>query len=288
MKIVVTGAKGQLGTDLLKEFATSYPNDEIVGIDRDEVDLTNHDAVIAFFKQCKPDAIMHLAAYTAVDKAEDNVEACEAINVGGTKNIVEAAKLNSSKLLYISTDYVFDGTKKGVYEVNDKKNPLSVYGRTKSEGEDVVRSYSKSFIVRTSWVFGKYGHNFVYTMMNLGRAGKELRVIDDQIGSPTYTPDLSKLIASVIHSEKYGIYHGTNEGYVSWYEFTKKIFELSGIKEYSLTPVPSSAYQVKATRPMNSRLSKDCLTEAGFKRLPTWEDALKRFLIETDNYQKGE
>ncbi|MCH3909290.1 MAG: dTDP-4-dehydrorhamnose reductase [Bacilli bacterium] len=287
MKIIVTGAKGQLGTDLLAELSESYPQDVVLGIDRAEVDLCDRNAVLRFVNNEKPDAIMHLAAYTAVDKAESDADACTAINVGGTKNVTDAAEEVGAKILYISTDYVFDGTKNGIYDPNDKKNPLSVYGKTKSEGEDIVAAYPKHFIVRTSWVFGKNGRNFPYTMLNLARAGKSLKVINDQVGSPTYTPHLSKLIAEIIHSSVYGIYHCTNEGFVSWYDFTKEIMRLAGINDVIIKAIHTDEYSVAAKRPLNSRLSKNSLYAAGFHHMPTWQEAIYEFMKETGNLSKG-
>jgi dTDP-4-dehydrorhamnose reductase len=243
--------------------------------------LTDGPAVLAFVKAAKPDAIMHLAAYTAVDKAESNALTCFDVNALGTANIVAAAAEVDAKILYISTDYVFDGTKDGVYLPNDAKNPLSVYGMSKAMGEDAVLKWPKHFIVRTSWVFGKHGKNFIYTMLKLAAAGIAVNVVDDQIGSPTYTKHLSVLIDEMIHSDKYGIYHGTNENFVTWYQFAQIIFEKGGYDPKTITPIPSAMYKTAAKRPLNSRLNKDCLTEAGFHRLPTVEKALDEFMRET-------
>src|SRR5574344_1126348 len=223
MKILITGYKGQLGTDLVNEIHTKHPQDEIVGLDIGECDLTDGPAVLAFVEAAKPDAIMHLAAYTAVDKAESNALTCFDVNALGTANVVAAAAEVDAKVLYISTDYVFDGTKDGIYLPNDVKNPLSVYGMSKAMGEDAVLKWSKHFIVRTSWVFGKNGKNFIYSMLKMAASGNSISVVNNVVGSPTYTKHLSTLLDEVIHSEKYGIYHGTNEGYLSWFQFARLI-----------------------------------------------------------------
>jgi dTDP-4-dehydrorhamnose reductase len=281
MKILITGYKGQLGTDLVNEIHAKHPQDEIVGLDIGECDLTDGPAVLAFVKAAKPNAIMHLAAYTAVDKAESNALTCFDVNALGTANIVAAAAEVDAKILYISTDYVFDGAKDGIYLPNDVKNPLSVYGMSKAMGEDAILKWPKHFIVRTSWVFGKNGKNFIYTMLRLAAAGTSVSVVNDQIGSPTYTKHLSVLIDEMIHTDKYGIYHGTNENFVTWYQFAQMIFEKGGYDPKSITPIPSALYKTAAKRPLNSRLSKDCLTEAGFHHLPTVEEALDEFMKET-------
>jgi dTDP-4-dehydrorhamnose reductase len=287
MRIVVTGAKGQLGTDLVHEIKAKHPEDVVLGIDRDDCDITDKNAVLKVIKELRPDAIMHLAAYTVVDKAESDPLTCEAINVEGTSHLVEAAKAVEAKLLYISTDYSFDGEKNGPYEVDDIKNPLSIYGQTKSEGEDVVLTYPKHFIVRISWVFGAHGKNFPSKMLELAQTHKDLNVVSDQIGSPTFTEDLSVLLDSMIHTEKYGVYHATNEGYTTWNKYAQEVFRLAGITDVRIHPVGAKDYPSAAKRPQNSRLSKKSLDEAGFARLPTWQDALKRFMIEIGRY-KGE
>ena len=236
-------------------------------------------------KEYKPDVVMHNAAYTAVDKAELNYDACYKVNALGPKYIAEACKEINAKMIYISTDYVFDGTKDGYYEVDDKTNPISVYGKTKLEGENFVKSIlDKYFIVRISWVFGINGNNFIKTMLKLANVGKtELNVVNNQIGSPTYTADLAVLLCDMIETNKYGTYHATNEGVCSWYEFAKKIFELSNIN-MKVNPVSTKEYlqmvTQQAKRPMNSKMSKKSLEDAGFNRLPSWQDALERYLKE--------
>jgi dTDP-4-dehydrorhamnose reductase len=281
MKILITGYKGQLGTDLVNEIRAKHPEDTIVGLDIGECDLTDGPAVLAFVKAAKPDAIMHLAAYTAVDKAESNALTCFDVNALGTANIVAAASEVNAKLLYISTDYVFDGTKDGIYMPNDTKNPLSVYGMSKAMGEDAVIKWPKHFVVRTSWAFGNNGRNFIFTILQYAKSGRSINVVNDQIGSPTFTKHLSVLLDEMIRSEKYGIYHATNEGFVSWFKFAQMVFIKAGLDPNSITPVPSAMYKTAAKRPLNSRLSKDCLTEAGFHHLPTVEEALDEFMKET-------
>ena len=284
MKILVTGVKGQLGYDCVKEL-TKRGYTDILGIDIENLDITNETKVLDFITNYKPNVVMHNAAYTAVDKAELNYDDCYKVNVLGTKYIAEACKNTNAKMIYISTDYVFDGTKDGLYEVNDKTNPISVYGKTKLEGELVVKSLiDKYFIVRISWVFGINGNNFIKTMLRLANLGKsELNVVDDQIGSPTYTADLAVLLCDMLETDKYGIYHATNEGYCSWYEFAKKIFELSNI-DMKVNPVSTKTYltmvKQQAKRPMNSKMSKISLDKENFNRLPSWKDALERYLKE--------
>ncbi len=283
-KILVTGINGQLGYDCLRELKErGYTN--VVGADIEALDITDKNAVDVFISSCKPDVVMHNAAWTAVDKAEQFPEQVYKVNALGTKYIAEACKTVGAKLVYISTDYVFDGKGEGLYEVDDKRNGLSVYGKTKAEGEDfVTQILDKYFIVRISWVFGKNGNNFVKTMLRLAQAGKtELNVVNDQIGSPTYTRDLAVLLCDMIQTEKYGVYHATNEGVCSWYDFATEIFKQAGLN-VRVNAVSTAEYlksvAQQAERPLNSRLSKKSLEEAGFKKLPDWQSALKRYLTE--------
>ncbi len=283
-KILVTGINGQLGYDCLRELKERvYTN--VVGADIEALDITDKNAVDVFISSCKPDVVMHNAAWTAVDKAEQFPEQVYKVNALGTKYIAEACKTVGAKLVYISTDYVFDGKGEGLYEVDDKRNGLSVYGKTKAEGEDfVTQILDKYFIVRISWVFGKNGNNFVKTMLRLAQAGKtELNVVNDQIGSPTYTRDLAVLLCDMIQTEKYGVYHATNEGVCSWYDFATEIFKQAGLN-VRVNAVSTAEYlksvAQQAERPLNSRLSKKSLEEAGFKKLPDWQSALKRYLTE--------
>ena len=278
MKVLVTGVKGQLGYDVVKQL--NNQNIECLGVDIDDFDLTKEDQVDTCITNYNPDVIVHCAAYTAVDKAEDDKELCYNVNVLGTRNIANVAKKLNAKLIYISTDYVFEGTGETFYQPKDKKNPQSYYGLTKSLGEDEVTSVlNKYFIVRISWVFGVNGNNFVKTMLRLGTDREELNVVSDQIGSPTYTYDLAKLLVEMAKSEKYGIYHATNEGVCSWADFAKEIM-LLGDKNCKINYITSDQYPQKAVRPKNSRMSKEDLTNNGFMLLPTWQDALKRYIEE--------
>ena len=278
MKILVTGYNGQLGYDVVKELNSRSV--ECRGVDREDFDITDHDETVGYICDYAPDAVIHCAAYTAVNRAEDDEENCRKVNADGTENIAVACEKLRAKMLYVSTDYVYGGDGEAPFETDSPTNPKNVYGVTKLEGEKAVMKYiDKFFIVRTSWVFGINGSNFVKTMLRLGDEKESLNVVCDQVGSPTYTPDLARLICDLIVTEKYGIYHGTNENFCSWAEFAAEIMKLGG-KKTVINPVPSSEYPTKAERPHNSRLSKKCLDEAGIKRLPTWQDALKRFLKE--------
>ena len=277
MRILVTGVAGQLGYDVCRELKERGYTD-VLGIDRNVLDITKEQDVKEFISKFKPDVVMHNAAWTAVDKAEDMQEDCYDVNVLGTKYLAEASENVGAKLVYISTDYVFDGKGEDFFEVDDDKNPLSVYGRTKYLGELEAMKCKKHFIVRISWVFGVNGNNFVKTMLRLSETKNELNVVCDQIGSPTYTYDLSKLLCDMIATEKYGIYHATNEDICSWYEFAKEIFKIAG-KDMKVNPVTTAEYTAtKAVRPLNSRMSKSSLDEAGFNRLPSWKDALNRYI----------
>ena len=282
MRVLVTGAKGQLGTDVMAELKSN--NIEAVGIDREELDIVDAKACEEFFDKANAekriDAVIHCAAYTAVDRAEDEQELSYNINALGTKNIATACKKFDMKLMYISTDYVFNGQGERPWEPDDERQPLNVYGKTKYEGELFVEEITKKyFIVRIAWVFGIAGNNFIKTMLKLAKERDSLTVVDDQIGSPTYTADLSKLLVSMIQTDNYGRYHATNEGYCSWYEFAKEIFKVAGVT-INVAPVDSSAYPAKAKRPANSRMEKKKLDEMGFKRLPSWQDATRRYIEE--------
>ena len=278
MRVLVTGYNGQLGYDVVKELRSR--SIECRGVDRSDFDITNREQTVDYICGYSPDAVVHCAAYTAVDKAEDDEENCRRVNTDGTENIAVACERLNAKMLYVSTDYVYGGAGDKPFEPGDATDPKNVYGRTKLDGETAMRKHvSKYFVVRTSWVFGINGNNFVKTMLRLGAERYELNVVDDQIGSPTYTPDLARLICDLIETDRYGIYHGTNEGFCSWAEFAAEIMRLGGRKAH-VNPVESSQYPVRAERPHNSRLSKKCLDNAGIKRLPEWQDALKRFLKE--------
>lgn len=278
MSIFVTGVKGQLGYDILRIFKQNNYED-IIGIDKEHLDITNKSDVEKFFLDKKVDSIIHCAAYTAVDKAEEQVDMCMKVNVEGTENLLNIAKKNDAKFMYISTDYVFDGEKQAPYLVTDQTNPQSIYGKSKLLGEELTKNYKRHFIIRISWVFGINGNNFVKTMLRLGREQKEISVVNDQIGSPTYTFDLSNLIYEMIQTDKFGLYHATNEGSCSWFEFAQEIFQLSNL-EVSVKGISTREYPTKAKRPINSILNKSELKANSFNRLPHWKDALSRYFNE--------
>ena len=285
MKVFVTGVKGQLGYDVMRELEKRGYNDA-AGVDIEEMDITDGESVDKVITDSNPDVVIHCAAWTAVDLAEDEdkKDKVHLVNAVGTENIAKVCKKLDCKMIYISTDYVFDGQGTRPWEPDDERNPLNVYGQTKYEGELAVEKWlDKYFIVRIAWVFGQNGKNFVRTMLNLGKTHDKLTVVNDQIGSPTYTPDLAKLLVDMAESDKYGIYHATNEGFCSWYEFACEIFKQASeydsvYKNVSVSPVTSDKYPSKAKRPSNSRMNKNKLTENGFERLPAWQDALRRYI----------
>lgn len=278
MNILVTGANGQVGSDIVEQLNMHGYN--VKACNRNDLDITNHDAVMNTVKNFKTDIVIHCAAYTNVDKAETEKTECFNVNVVGTKNIVRACKLINAKMIYFSTDYVFDGLGERPWKESDKKNPINFYGYTKAMGEDIVeKNLKKYFIIRISWVFGKNGGNFVKTMLNIGKKNNEIKVVADQIGSPTYTVDLAKLVCKMISTNKYGIYHITNGGECSWYSFALKIMKEAKIS-CSVQPILSSEYDSKACRPKNSKLEQNNLIKNGFYLLPSWDNALKRFLKE--------
>ena len=298
MKFFVTGVGGQLGHDVMNELLKR--GHEGVGSDIQEtysgvadgsavtkapyvaLDITDKDAVEKVITEVNPDAVIHCAAWTAVDMAEDDdkVSKVRAINAGGTQNIADVCKKLGCKMTYISTDYVFDGEGTRAWEPDDERHPLNVYGQTKYEGELAVQNtLEKYFIVRISWVFGVNGKNFIKTMLNVGKTHDTVRVVNDQIGTPTYTYDLARLLVDMNETEKYGYYHATNEGgYISWYDFARAIFKAAGMN-VNVLPVTTAEYgESKAKRPFNSRLDKSKLTDNGFQPLPTWQDALERYM----------
>lgn len=293
MRVLVTGTSGQLGHDTMLELASrgidALGADRQGGEDYDfetiTLDITDAEAVMKAISDYQPDAVVHCAAWTNVDAAEDpaNLPAVRKVNVEGTENLAKACKKVGAKMVYISTDYVFNGQGTEPWQPDDKDYaPLNVYGQSKLDGEKAVTAnLDKYFIVRIAWVFGKNGKNFVKTMLEVGKSHKEVRVVDDQIGTPTYTPDLSRLLVDMILTDKYGFYHATNEGgYISWADFTKEIFKQAGI-DSKVIPVTTAEYGASvAARPFNSRLDKSKLKEAGFEPLPTWQDALTRYLAE--------
>ena len=303
MRVLVTGINGQLGHDVVNELISrshdaigSDISERYVGVADSsavtiapytQLDITDEQAVRETVQAVKPDAVIHCAAWTAVDSAEDeeNLVKVDAINHLGTKYLVEAAKTANAKMLYLSTDYVFDGKGSIPWKPDDKNfGPQNVYGKTKLAGEQaVVNTLKKYFIVRIAWVFGLNGKNFVKTMINVGKTHDTVRVVNDQIGTPTYTLDLARLLVDMIETEKYGYYHVTNEGgYISWFDFCCEFYKQYGLST-TIIPVTTSEYGLsKAARPLNSRLDKSKLVLMGFKPLPDWRDAVKRYLKETD------
>lgn len=289
MRVLVTGINGQLGYDVVKELQNR--NHTPIGVDREDMDLTSPEQIKGCIQNVKPEVIIHCAAYTAVDAAEDNEELCRRVNALAVKDIAECAKELDIPMIYISTDYVFNG-KKGIetedkmsnkdnykeYLENDNTNPVNLYGKTKLEGELYVRELlEKHYIVRISWVFGENGNNFIDTMIRLSKDRSELNVIDDQIGSPTYTKDLAPLLVDMIETDKYGTYHATNDGFCSWYEFAREIFNIANI-DITVNPIPTSQYPTRAARPINSKMSKQKLIDNGFSTLRSWKDALKDYI----------
>ena len=296
MKVLVTGVGGQLGFDVMNELAKRghkgigsdiLPEITNSGMEYVQMDITDESAVNEIIDRVNPDAVIHCAAWTAVDATEDedNIDKVRAINAKGTENIAKACQKSDAKMMYISTDYVFDGQGTTPWEPDCKDYaPLSVYGQTKLEGEfSVVNNLEKYFIVRIAWVFGVNGNNFIKTMLNIGKKYDTVRVVNDQIGTPTYTYDLARLMVDMIESDKYGYYHATNEGgYISWYDFTCEIYKQAGYTT-SVVPVTTEEYGLsKAARPYNSRLDKSKLVENGFEPLPEWQDALRRYLKEIE------
>lgn len=283
MKVLVTGSQGQLGYDVIKELCSR--GHEAFGFDLPELDITDEVAVQAVFDRVKPDAVIHCAAWTAVDAAEEsgNIAKVFAVNEGGTRNLAAACKRTGAKLLYLSTDYVFDGQGSAPWGADETRfAPLNEYGKSKLAGENAVRELLQTyFIVRIAWVFGKNGNNFVKTMLRLSETHDTLRVVCDQVGTPTYTPDLARLLVDMIETDKYGVYHATNEGgFLSWYDFASAIMQEAG-KHTKVIPVTTAEYGLsKASRPFNSRLDKSKLKKNGFEPLPDWRDALKRYLKE--------
>lgn len=277
MKILVTGVKGQLGYDVVKEL--NGRGIETVGVDIEEMDITDPFSVDRVIKEAAPDAVIHCAAFTAVDAAEENEALCRRVNAEGPRNIAKVCRELDVKMIQISTDYVFGGEGTQFWKPEDACDPQSVYGQTKYEGELAVREIlDKYFIVRIAWVFGINGKNFVKTMLNLAKTHDTIRVVNDQFGSPTYTYDLAKLLADMVVTDKYGVYHATNEGICSWYEFACTIFKEAGV-DVKVVPVTTAEYAAKAKRPANSRMDNNKLTENGFHKLPAWQDALARYVL---------
>ena len=286
-RFLVTGYKGQLGYDIKRELlANGICEENILAIDKEEMDITNLEEVMKVVTEFKPDVIFHCAAWTAVDKAEEMEDVVNQVNVIGTRNMVEASKVVDAKIIYLSTDYVFDGTKEGMYIPEDEVHPMSVYGKTKYLGEEEVRKNPKHFIARISWVFGINGNNFIKTMLKLAETHSELNVVDDQIGSPTYTVDLAHLLVNLAQTDSFGTYHVTNEEYCSWADFAEYIFKINH-KDVKVNHVSTEKYleitnTKQAYRPRNSKMDKVKLEEIGLERLPSWQDATKRFCQELD------
>ena len=296
MKAFVTGVGGQLGhdvmnelakrgfegvgTDLAPEYSGIQDGTSVVSMPYVQLDITDPDQVRKVMNEVKPDVCIHCAAWTAVDKAEEFPDKCRLVNAGGTENIAKVCEELDIPMMYFSTDYVFDGNGTRPWEPDDPYAPLDVYGKTKAEGEEAVIAHVKKFfILRIAWVFGTNGHNFIKTMLKLAKTHDTLRVVSDQIGTPTYTYDLARLVVDMIQTDKYGKYHVTNEGgYISWYDFTCEIFRQAGITNMKVIPVTSEEYGAAAKRPYNSRMNRSKITENGFKPLPDWKDALARYL----------
>lgn len=282
MKILVTGYKGQLGYDVVNE-ATSR-GIEAIGVDIDEMDITNQEQVNTVIKSGNYDAVVHCAAWTAVDKAEEPelFETVKKVNATGTKYIADVCEELDIPLMYFSTDYVFDGEGTTPWNEYDERHPLNVYGLTKAQGEEFVEKLKKHFIIRIAWVFGKNGNNFIKTMLRLGKERGAVSVVNDQVGNPTYTYDLAKLVVDMIQTDKYGKYHATNSGdFISWYDFACEIFKQAEM-DVKVTPVDSNQFPAKAKRPKNSRMNQTELDKNGFNRLPAWQDALGRYLKEIE------
>ena len=293
MRILVTGSKGQLGSDVVERCKKT--GIDVLSMNRTDTDITDESAVKEYIRNSGADAVIHCAAYTAVDKAEDEKELCHTVNVNGTAYVAQSCKELNIKMIYISTDYVFDGKGSSPCTVSDQPKPINYYGQSKYLGEqEVLERVEKSFIVRTSWVFGKNGNNFVKTMLRLacskdpitGRLRDHIDVVNDQIGSPTYTWDLARLLCDMIQTEQYGIYHATNEGFCSWYEFACEIFRIAEV-DIAVNPIPSSAFSAKAVRPMNSRMDKSKLSANGFIGLQSWQAALQDFMSKNQSICDG-
>lgn len=277
MNVMVTGGRGLLGTAVCEELKKNKI--QYVAVDKKEFDITDKEKTLREIEKLHPDVIIHCAAYTKVDMAEVEQCECQRINVIGTNNIVQACKKLKCILLFVSTDYIFDGKKDDVYEVNDMPNPINFYGKTKLEAENIIqKELEKFFIVRISWLFGNNGVNFVKTMLRIAEEKKELDVVNDQVGSPTYSKDVAKLFVTMVKTNKYGVYHATNEGFCSWAEYAEEIFRIVG-KDVRIKKITSEEYNSKAKRPKNSKLSKKSLTDNGFDLLPTWKDAVKKYIV---------
>lgn len=285
---LVTGANGQLGKSMMK--CLQHNQEKCIGIDIQQLDLTDSCSTREYIDKLKPNYIIHCAGYTQVDKAEENNnerKRCIEVNYDVTVNLIDICKDREIKLVYISTDYVFDGRKDGIYEIEDSTNPLSLYGKTKEMSEiEILKKMEKYFIVRTSWLFGEDGKNFVTTILKQSKNNDELKVVNDQIGSPTYTSDLAKSIYLLCKSNKYGKYQITNSGFCSWKDFAAEIVGINGVK-CKIVGIPSEEYDTIAERPRNSRLSKKAYLDLGFPKLPRWEEALKEYLVKNIEWREN-
>lgn len=275
MRILVTGVSGQLGHDVAIEL--SRIGHQVLSPNHSELDITDQSAINDYFCNNTPDAVIHCAAYTAVDKAETEIDVCRNVNVHGTENLTKQCIKYSIKELFISTDYVFNGNGHKPWDIDDPIDPINVYGESKSDAEAIVRENPKHYIVRISWVFGTNGNNFVKTMLRLSKKMKTISVVSDQIGSPTYTCDLAPLLCNMIETNKYGTYHAHNEGFCSWSDFAQAIFNSADIN-VKVVPIPTKEYTTAAKRPLNSKMNTQSLTNAGFNLLPDWIDAINRFI----------
>jgi dTDP-4-dehydrorhamnose reductase len=282
MRVLVTGGNGQLGSDIVEIFKSIH---HVFAFGRDALDITNIELLKRIVREIKPDVIIHAAAYTAVDQAESDWEVAFEVNAYGTRNVAIAAQDVGAKLVYISTDYVFDGANEEPYSEYDVPSPLGVYGKSKYAGEQYAASLCLShFIVRTSWVYGKYGHNFVKTMIRLGKERKSIRVVNDQTGSPTYTVDLVRFLLELIESDKFGVYHATNVGQCTWFDLAKAIFEILDMNDVIVEPCSTEEFPRPAARPRNSVLGHSAINQNGFTDLPPWREALEGFLLVKDSY----
>jgi dTDP-4-dehydrorhamnose reductase len=284
MRIVVTGANGQLGRELMLRSDPSY---ELIGFGRAELDITDLTQCRTVLEQVKPDAVIHCAAYTAVDRAETDADSAYQVNAAGSRNIAIAAREAGAKLIFVSTDYVFDGSSAAPYNEYDRTNPLTVYGKSKLAGEQLVQTlHDRYFIVRTAWVYGAHGANFVRTMLRLGEAGGTVRVVSDQVGSPTYTADLAQMLLTLAETEAYGIYHATNSGSCSWYEFASAIFEEGGLPA-RVEPCTTAEFPRPAPRPAYSVLDHSAIRANGLPAMRHWREALREFMQQQQHKEKG-
>lgn len=278
MRALITGVTGQLGFDIVRVLREQ--GEECIGVGLEDFDITDLAQTATFIKSYSPSIVVHCSAYTLVDKAETEIQLCQKINIEGTENIAMVCQELDIPMMYFSTDYVFSGQGEQPYNIDDQVGPINIYGDSKYKGELVVKNLLKKFfIIRTSWVFGRNGNNFIKTILRLSETRDTINIVSDQIGSPTYTYDLAKLVSEMMRTDRYGIYHATNEGFCSWAEFAEKVFSIAG-KQITIKYIFTEDYPTSAARPKNSRLSKESLVKNGFDLLPSWENAVERFLEE--------